>query len=108
MDRAWLLVVFAGAFEVAFAVSLKLSDGFSNIVFGIIAFIFGFSSFVMLSFALKDLPVGTGYAVWTGIGAVGSAIVGILALGDSSSPPRLAAIGTILVGIIALSIVEPR
>jgi quaternary ammonium compound-resistance protein SugE len=108
MERAWILILMAGLLEVAFAVTLKLSDGFSHLAFGIAASVCGLSSFVLLSLALKDLPVGTGYAVWTGIGAVGTAVVGIVLLGESASVARLAAIATILAGIIALGIVDPR
>jgi quaternary ammonium compound-resistance protein SugE len=108
MERAWILIVMAGLLEVGFAVTLKLSDGFSHLAFGVAASVCGLLSFVLLSFALKDLPVGTGYAVWTGIGAIGTAVIGILLLGESASFARLVAIATILAGIIALSIVDPR
>jgi quaternary ammonium compound-resistance protein SugE len=108
MERAWILIVSAGLLEVGFAVTLKLSDGFSNVLLGIVAAVCGFASFALLSFALKDLPVGAGYAVWTGIGAVGTAVVGIVLLGESASLARVAAIATILVGIIALGVVESR
>ena len=107
MERAWILIVSAGLLEVAFAVMLKLSDGFSNVLLGIGAAVFGLASFTLLSFALKDLPVGTGYAVWTGIGAVGTAAVGIAVLGEPASLPRVAAIATIVAGLVALSVVDP-
>jgi len=98
----WLLVVAAGLFETAFAITLKLSDGFSKLLPTIAFMLLGGGSFALLSVALKTLPVGTAYAVWTGIGVAGTAIFGILFLGDARSAARLASIALILAGVVGL------
>ncbi|GAA2272346.1 multidrug efflux SMR transporter [Nonomuraea roseoviolacea subsp. roseoviolacea] len=101
---AWLLIVAAGLFEVAMAYALKLSDGFSaplpSVAFGV----FAVSSFGLLALALKSLEVGTAYAVWTGIGAVGTAVLGMVALGESASLLKLVSIGLILCGVVGLNL----
>ena len=99
---AWLLVVLAGVFEIGMAAFLKASDGFTklpaSIAFGVCSLI----SFGLLATALKDLPVGTAYAVWTGIGAAGTAIVGMALLGESANPLRIGSIVLIVAGVIGL------
>jgi len=99
---AWFLLVVAGVFEVVWAVALKYSDGFSklwpSVIFGVSAYI----SFVCLSHAIKTLPIGTSYAVWTGIGAVGIAIVGIVWFGEPANAARIICISFIVVGILGL------
>jgi quaternary ammonium compound-resistance protein SugE len=101
---AWLLVVVAGVFETAFAVSLKASDGFSRLVPSVLFLVFGAVSFTLLSLALKDLPVGTAYAVWTGVGAVGTALVGMVFLGDAASTARMLSIGLVVAGLVGLNL----
>jgi quaternary ammonium compound-resistance protein SugE len=103
---AWVLLIAAGAFETGFAVMLKVSDGFSKLVPTILFAIFALASFGLLNLALKDLPVGTAYAVWTGIGAAGTATVGILALGEPASALRIVCISLIVIGAIGLQAVE--
>jgi quaternary ammonium compound-resistance protein SugE len=103
---AWVLLIAAGVFETGFAVMLKVSDGFSKLVPTILFAIFALASFGLLNLALKDLPVGTAYAVWTGIGAAGTATVGILALGDPASALRIVCISLIVIGAIGLQAVE--
>ena len=103
---AWVLLITAGVFETGFAVMLKVSDGFSKLVPTILFAIFALASFGLLNLALKDLPVGTAYAVWTGIGAAGTATVGILALGDPASALRIVCISLIVIGAIGLQAVE--
>ena len=103
---AWTLLFIAGLFEVGWAIGLKYTDGFSRLwpsVFTIAAMI---ASVVCLALALKTIPVGTGYAVWTGIGAVGTAILGIVLFSESASAVRLACIGLIVAGIVGLKIVS--
>ncbi|CAN5225594.1 quaternary ammonium compound efflux SMR transporter SugE [soil metagenome] len=101
---AWVLLGIAGVFEVAFAVSLKLSEGFTRPGW-IAAFLMSAGiSFYLLTVALQSLPVGTAYAVWTGIGAVGTAAVGILAFNDDASLLRIGAIALIVAGIGGLNL----
>jgi quaternary ammonium compound-resistance protein SugE len=99
---AWLYLIIAGLFEVAWAVGLKYTDGFTRAFASILTIIAMVISFGFLAEALKTIPVGTGYAVWTGIGAVGTAALGIILFSESVSWTRLASIGLILAGIIAL------
>jgi quaternary ammonium compound-resistance protein SugE len=103
---AWLLIVIAGVLEAVWAIALKESDGFSKLAPTLIFLAAGGISIVLLAFALRDLPVGTGYAVWTGIGAVGAAIAGVIILGESATVPRLLAIALIATGIVWLALQE--
>jgi quaternary ammonium compound-resistance protein SugE len=103
---AWALLITAGLFETGFAVMLKLSHGFTKILPTVLFCIFALVSFGLLNLALRDLSVGTAYAVWTGIGAAGTAIVGILALNEPADALRIAAISLIVVGAIGLQAVE--
>jgi quaternary ammonium compound-resistance protein SugE len=102
---AWILLVLAGLLEVVWAVALKRSDGLSRLVPAAVFGVAAVGSMVLLARALKTLPVGTGYAVWTGIGAIGAALVGIAFLGESAGALRLLAIGLIAVGIVLLALV---
>ena len=100
----YLFLLVAGLLEVGWAYSMKLSDGFSRVgptvaTFGLMA-----ASFLLLSLAMRSLPLGTAYAIWTGIGALGAFLVGILVLGESASPARLAAAGLILGGIVLMKL----
>lgn len=100
----WLLLVVAGLLEVGWAVGLKYTEGFTKLwpsVWTLGAMVLSIS---MLGLAMRDLPVGTAYAVWTGIGAVGTVIVGIYLLGDPATTGRLISIGLILLGIIGLKL----
>lgn len=101
---SWLVLVVAGLLEVAWAFALKLCHGFSLLLPSIATFVLMAASFFLLSYAMKNLPLGTAYAVWTGIGAVGTAIVGILFLGESASLMRIASIGLIVIGIAGLKL----
>jgi len=102
---AWTLLGFAGLLEIAFAFAMKSSEGFTRLVPALFTVATGLSSVVLLSFSMRTLPMGTGYAVWTGIGAAGTAIVGVLVLGDSAAPLRLLCIALILAGVIGLKLV---
>lgn len=100
----WLLLVVAGLLEVGWAVGLKYTEGFTKLwpsVWTLGAMVLSIS---MLGLAMRDLPVGTAYAVWTGIGAVGTVIVGIYLLGEPATAGRLISIGMILLGIIGLKL----
>lgn len=101
-SRAWLLVAIAGLLEVAWAMGLKYSEGFTRPAISAATVVAMVASMWLLSQALRVLPAGTGYAVWTGIGAVGTAILGIVLLGESRAALRLASIGLIVVGILGL------
>ena len=104
---AWLYLAVAGLMEVAWAIGLKYTEGFTRPwpTIGTIAAMV--VSIVLLGLALRELPVGTAYAVWTGIGAVGVALLGIVLFGESASAARLASIGLIVAGIVGLKLVTP-
>jgi quaternary ammonium compound-resistance protein SugE len=104
---AWLLLFVAGLLEVGWAIGLKYTEGFSRLwpsVWTIAAMTF---SVIFLGIALRSLPVGTGYAVWVGIGAVGTAILGIILFDESRDPLRLVCLGLIVAGVIGLKLVTP-
>jgi quaternary ammonium compound-resistance protein SugE len=103
---AWALLIVAGLLETVWALALKESEGFSRAMPTLIFLVAGLASIVLLALALRELPVGTGYAVWTGIGAVGAAIAGVVLLGESAAAGRLIAIGLIAVGIVWLAVGE--
>ncbi|HEY6497454.1 MAG TPA: multidrug efflux SMR transporter [Trebonia sp.] len=101
---AWVALVAAGLFEAAFAVCLKLSDGL-RVLWPTVGFaLSALTSFGLLMVALRELPVGPAYAVWTGIGAAGAATVGMIFLGDAVSAVKLASIALILAGVIGLNL----
>jgi quaternary ammonium compound-resistance protein SugE len=102
---AWVAVVVAGMLEVGFALSLKASEGFSRLWPSVAFAAFGAASFGLLSWSLRSLPVGTAYAVWTGIGAAGTAILGMVFFGEPRDAGRLVAIGLIVAGVIGLRLV---
>jgi len=104
----WVLLFFAGLFEVGWAVGLKYTEGFSRLWPSVGTIAAMAISFGLLSAALKHLPLGTAYAVWTGIGAVGTALVGIVLFGESANPARLACIGLIAAGIVGLKLASPH
>ena len=99
---AWLLLVVAGLLEIVWSVSMKASHGFTKHDFTTITLVAAALSFWLLGLALRQLPVGTAYAVWTGIGAVGATIVGILLFGESLSFVRIGCIALIVFGILGL------
>ncbi|MBA4223015.1 MAG: quaternary ammonium compound-resistance protein SugE [Methylobacterium sp.] len=103
---SWLLLTGAGLLEIVWAVALKQAGGFTRFWPSVIGIVSAIVSFIMLSLALKQLPVGTAYAVWVGIGALGVALAGIVALGESASPTRLGLLALILIGVIGLKLVE--
>jgi quaternary ammonium compound-resistance protein SugE len=105
---AWLLLFIAGLLEVGWAVGLKYTEGFSRLVPSVLTLFCMAASIGMLGLALKSLPMGTAYAVWTGIGAVGTAILGIVLFGDPAGVARVACIGLIVAGIVGLKLVTPE
>lgn len=100
----WTLLFFAGLFEVAWAIGLKYTDGFTKPVPTALTVAAMAVSVVLLGLAMKNLPVGTAYAVWTGIGTLGTVILGIVLMGDSASPMRLVSLSLIVLGIIGLKL----
>ena len=102
---AWIVLVAAGLLEIGWAIGLKYTEGFTRLVPSVLTLISMTASIVLLGLALKTLPIGTAYAVWTGIGAVGTAILGIALFGDPATVARLASIGLIVAGIIGLKLV---
>jgi quaternary ammonium compound-resistance protein SugE len=103
---AWALLSIAGLFEIGFAFGMKWSQGFTRWGPALFTLATGLASTVLLSFSLRTLPVGTAYAVWTGIGAAGTAILGVMLLGDSAAPLRILCIGLILAGVVGLKLVS--
>jgi quaternary ammonium compound-resistance protein SugE len=101
---AWVIVFIAGILETGFAILLKQSHGFTRLWPTIGFAVCALGSFGLLTYALKSLEVGPAYAVWTGIGAAGTALVGIWLLSESSSPLKLISIGLVLLGVIGLNI----
>jgi quaternary ammonium compound-resistance protein SugE len=107
MNSAWILLIVAGGLEVVWAVGLKYTQGFTRPLSSAITIAAMGLSIYLLARALRTVPVGTGYAVWTGIGAVGTALVGIWLLGEPRSAARLLAIAAIIGGIVGLKLATP-
>ena len=104
---AWILLFVAGLLEVGWAIGLKYTEGFTRLwpsVFTLVAMV---ASVLLLGIAMKSLPVGTSYAVWVGVGAVGTAILGIVLFGEPANAGRLVSLGLILAGIIGLKLASP-
>lgn len=101
---AWTYLVIAGLMEIAWATGLKYSEGFTKPLASVVTAVLMIASFYFLSLALKTLPIGTAYAIWTGIGAVGTAIVGIVLFGESREVIRILCMLLIVAGIIGLKI----
>ena len=104
---AWLLLLIAGLLEVGWAIGLKYTEGFTQLWPSVLTLAAMAGSVVLLGIAMKSLPVGTSYAVWVGIGAVGTAILGIILFGESASAGRLASLGLIVAGIVGLKLATP-
>jgi quaternary ammonium compound-resistance protein SugE len=101
---AWMMLILAGIFEVVWAYSMKLSDGFSKLTPSIVTIFFMILSFALLAYAMRTLPLGTAYTIWTGIGAVGSFLVGIFVLGEPASAMRMLAAVLIISGLVLMKI----
>lgn len=101
----WIILFIAGLFEVAWAIGLKYSNGFTKLWPSIFTVVTMIISMGLLAYAVKHLPVGTAYAIWTGIGAVGTAVLGIILFGESKEVLRILFILLIVVGIIGLKFV---
>jgi quaternary ammonium compound-resistance protein SugE len=103
---AWFLLTLAGLLEIAFALSMKYSEGFTRLVPSLVTVVTGLTSVLLLSMSLRSLPVGTGYAVWTGIGAAGTVIIGILFFKEPADFWRLFFIVTLIASIVGLKFVS--
>jgi quaternary ammonium compound-resistance protein SugE len=103
---AWVYLTIAGLLEVVWAIGLKYTDGFTKIGPTAITVAAMVASVVLLGIALRDLPVGTGYAIWTGIGTIGTAVLGMLLFQEPATALRLASIGLIVAGIVGLKLVS--
>ena len=101
---SWLVLFLAGICECGWAVGLKYTQGFTRLVPSVVTLTVMTASVVLLGWAVRRLPLGTAYAVWTGIGAVGTALLGILLFGESASPGRLLSLGLVLAGLIGLKL----
>jgi quaternary ammonium compound-resistance protein SugE len=104
VGQAWAVLVVAGLFEIVWALGLKYSEGFSKLWPSVVVIVAAAVSFWLLAMAMRSLPAGTAYAVWTGIGAAGTALLGIALLGESANPLRLGCIALIVLGVLGLKL----
>ena len=105
--QAWILLVAAGVLEIGWAIGLKYTDGFTKTVPTTLTIAAMVASMYMLAIAAKTLPIGTAYAVWTGIGAAGAAILGIVLFNEPANAARLGCIVAIIAGVIGLKLFSP-
>ncbi|MEU4771747.1 SMR family transporter [Micromonospora sp. NPDC023644] len=103
---AWIVLVISGLLETAWAVALDRSAGFTRLVPSLVFGVTLVLSMAGLAYALREIPVGTGYAVWVGIGMVGTALVGMLALGEPASLPRIACLLLVVAGVVGLKVLH--
>lgn len=108
LNHAWIVLFIAGLFEVGWAIGLKFTEGFTRLGWSTFTLACMGISIWLLGMALKVLPIGTAYAVWVGIGAAGTVLLGIWILGESASATRLVSIGLILAGILGLKLAGPH
>jgi len=104
---AWILLLLAGLFEVAWAIGLKYTDGFTRPLPTALTLAAMAASVLLLGVAMKSLPVGTAYAVWVGVGAVGTALLGIVLFAEPATAGRLLSLGLIVAGIVGLKLATP-
>lgn len=104
---SWLILFIAGLFETAWAIGLKYSEGFSRLWPSVATVTAMAISLVLLGIAMKQLPVGTAYPVWTGIGAIGTVVLGIILFNDPATVGRLLCLGLIIAGIVGLKVISP-
>ena len=103
----WTLLVIAGLLEIVWAIAIKYTQGFTRLVPTVVTVVSTVVSFYLLSLALKQIPVGTGYAVWVGIGAAGTAVIGMFFLGEPKTALRIGSLCLIVLGILGLKLAEP-
>ena len=105
---AWIYLTLAGMLEIAWAIALKYTHGFTRLLPSVFVLAAGFASFYLLSLAARSIPIGTAYAVWTGIGAAGTAVLGMILFNEPRTALRLACIVLIIAGIAGLRLVSPK
>jgi quaternary ammonium compound-resistance protein SugE len=105
---AWLFIFIAGLLEIAWAIGLKYSDGFTKPLATVLTIILMILSFVVLAQGIRTIPVGTGYAVWTGIGAAGTAILGVILFNEPLTAARIGCLAMVIAGIVGLKLVSPQ
>lgn len=105
---AWLMVLVAGGMEILWSYSAKQASGWTNWGWGAVTVVSSLVSFLLLTFAMKNLPLGTAYSVWTGIGALGSFVVGILLLGESANPWRIGSALLVVAGIVGMRLSDAK
>lgn len=105
---AWLVLILAGLLEVVWAVGLKYTEGFTRLWPSVVTLVAMVLSVALLGWAMKSLPMGTAYAIWVGVGAVGAVICGILIFGEPANAPRLVSVALIVAGIIGLKLASPH
>ncbi len=101
---AWIFLIFAGIFEIVWAYSMKMSEGFTKLSPSIITLFFKILSFGLLAYAMRTLPLGTAYTIWTGIGAIGSFLVAIFILGEPATAMRMLAAVLIISGLVLMKL----
>ena len=104
---AWIYLLLAGAFEIGFAIGLKYTEGFTRLWPSVATVVSASISLWLLTRALRTIPLGTAYAIWTGIGAVGVATLGVMLFSESASPARLGCIALIVAGVVGLKLFSP-
>ena len=103
---AWVYLVLAGILEIVWAYAMKQSHGFTRVAPGVITLIAALGSFGLLALAMRGLPLGTAFMVWTGIGAVGAFVLGVVMLGEAATPMRMAAAALVVSGLVLLKLAE--
>jgi len=105
--QVWIVLFLAGVAEIAWVIGLKYSEGFTRLWPSAFTVVTLAASMLLLGWAVKSLPIGTAYAVWTGIGAIGAAVAGLMLFGESANPMRLLCIGLIVAGVVGLKLSTP-
>ena len=104
IKMAWAMLILAGIFEIIWAYSMKMSEGFSKLMPSVVTIVFMILSVVLLSISMRSLPLGTAYTVWTGIGAIGSFVVGIIILNEPITATRMIAAVLIVSGLVLMKL----
>ena len=105
--QAWVILLLAGLAEIGWVIGLKYSEGFTRPTASTVTTVLLAASMLLLGWAVRSLPIGTAYAVWTGIGAIGAAVAGLMLFGESANPMRLLCIGLIVAGVVGLKLSTP-